>query len=93
MSYEQAASANAQHSLSLEGRSKMSISGVEDVSGFDENTVILTTSQGELCIRGDSLHIDRIDLDAGQVLINGLVHELKYDEAAPVRSIWSRLFG
>ena len=93
MSYEQAASANAQHSLSLEGRSKMSISGVEDVSGFDENTVILTTSQGELCIRGDSLHIDRIDLDAGQVLINGLVQELKYDEAAPARSIWSRLFG
>ena len=93
MSYEQAASANAQHSLSLEGRSKMSISGVEDVSGFDENTVILTTSQGELCIHGDSLHIDRIDLDAGQVLINGLVQELKYDEAAPARSIWSRLFG
>ena len=75
MSYEHS-EASAQHSLSLEGRNKMSI-----------------TSQGELHIRGESLRVDRIDPDMGQVLINGLVQELRYDEAAPSRSLWSRLFG
>ena len=93
LSYEQAADTMVPHSLNLEARNKMSITGVQDVSGFDENTVILTTSQGELCIKGEALHVDRIDLESGQVLINGLVQELKYDEAAPARSVWSRLFG
>lgn len=93
LSYEQTAAAAAEHSLSLEGRSKLSITGVQDVNGFDENTVILTTNRGELCIQGESLHIDRIDPDTGQVLINGLVQELKYEETAPGRSLWSRLFG
>ncbi|MBQ3210059.1 MAG: sporulation protein [Oscillospiraceae bacterium] len=92
MSYEHS-EASAQHSLSLEGRNKMSITGVLDVNGFDDSTVILTTSQGELHIRGESLRVDRIDPDMGQVLINGLVQELRYDEAAPARSLWSRLFG
>ena len=73
MSYEHS-EASAQHSLSLEGRNKMSITG-------------------ELHIRGESLRVDRIDPDMGQVLINGLVQELRYDEAAPARSLWSRLFG
>ena len=92
MSYEQTVT-TTQHSLSLEGRNKMSITGVQDVSGFDENTVILTTSQGELSIYGEGLHIDRIDLETGHVLVSGKVGELKYDEAAPSRSLWSRLFG
>ena len=92
MSYEQVRAAG-EHSLSLESRNKMSITGVQDVGGFDENTVILTTSQGELSIYGEGLHIDRIDLETGHVLVSGKVGEIKYDEAVPSRSVWSRLFG
>ena len=45
------------HSLSLEGREKLSITGVDDVSGFDEELVVLRTGQGELTVRGRQLHI------------------------------------
>ena len=40
------------HGLRLEGRERLSITGVQDVSGFDECTVLLETGLGELCIRG-----------------------------------------
>lgn len=80
------------HGLHLEGRERLSVLGVEDVSGFDENTVLLRTVAGELCIRGRELHIERIDLDAGQLELRGLVQELSYEEPAQAGFL-SRLFG
>ena len=94
MAYEQIQKAAARvHSLSMENREKLSLGGVEDVSGFDENLIVLTTSQGQLSIRGEGLHIDRIDLDAGQLEVRGHVQELSYDERARSGALWGRLFG
>ena len=94
MAYEQIQKAAARaHRLSMENREKLSLGGVEDVSGFDENLIVLTTSQGQLAIRGEELHIDRIDLDAGQLEVRGHVQELSYDEPVRAGSLWSRLFG
>ena len=81
------------HSLSLEGRNRLSISGVEDVAAFDESAVILSTSQGELNIRGEDLHIDRIDLESGRLEVHGHVCELSYDEPVQSGGLWARLFG
>ena len=47
----------AYHRLQLEGREKLSVSGVEDVVRFDENCIVTTTSAGTLIITGEELHI------------------------------------
>ena len=90
---EQRATPARFHSLSLQGREKLSLTGVEDVSGFDESLIVLSTALGALTVRGEGLHIDRIDLDAGQLEVRGKVQELSYDEPAPSGSLWQRLFG
>lgn len=77
----------------MENRTRLSLGGVEDVSGFDENLIVLSTAVGALNIRGEQLHIDRIDLDAGQLEVRGKISELSYDEPAPSGSLWTRLFG
>ena len=81
------------HSLNLDGRNRLNISGVEDVSGFDESLVVLSTAQGDLNIRGQELHIERIDLDVGELELHGHIQELSYDEPSRSSSFWSRLFG
>lgn len=94
MPYEQAQQGLARtHSLSLEARERLSISGVNDVSGFDESLIVLTTVQGDLTVRGQGLHIDKIDLDQGQLEVRGHIQELSYEEPTPSGSLWSRLFG
>ena len=94
MAYEENARVPAKlHSLQLEGREKLSLSGVEDVTGFDESLIVLSTAQGELSIRGEQLHIGRIDLDAGELEVCGSIRELSYSEAGPARSLWARLFS
>ena len=81
------------HCLSLENREKLNITGVEDVKGFDENIIILITALGNLNIRGQDLHIDKIDLDTGKLELRGLIQELSYEEPAKASKLWQRLFG
>ena len=77
MAYEESTRVPAKiHSLQLEGREKLSLNGVEDVSGFDESLVVLSTAQGELSIRGEQLHIERIDLQSGTLEVRGHIREL-----------------
>lgn len=66
------------HNIILEDRKMLSISGVEDIDSFDENTVILFTDLGELTIRGTNLHINKINVDTGELTMDGNIIALVY---------------
>ncbi|MFR1150324.1 MAG: YabP/YqfC family sporulation protein [Butyricicoccus sp.] len=57
------------HSVILEGREKLTISGVTDVHSFDEEQVLLETVRGMLVVRGQGLHVERLQLEAGELII------------------------
>jgi sporulation protein YabP len=80
------------HNLILEDRSRLSVTGVEDVDSFDEQRIILKTAKGALIIRGGELHIDKLSLETGELAVSGLITDLGYEETAPGGSLWSRLF-
>lgn len=80
------------HSISLLDRKNLNISGVEKVESFDEAEVVMLTTGGNLIIRGSNMHMGKLDLDAGEAQIDGLISELCYEEVAPSGSLWARLF-
>jgi sporulation protein YabP len=80
------------HSLTLDDRHRLSVTGAEDVESFDDNEVIMHTSQGLLVIKGSGLQIDRLSTDSGDVSVQGLITSLSYEETAPSGSLWTRLF-
>lgn len=80
------------HSLILEDRKKLSVTGVEEVESFDERQIILLTQQGSLILRGEELHIDRLSLDTGELGVTGLITDVGYEETVRSGSLWSRLF-
>ena len=43
------------HSIIMENRRTMNISGITDVDSFDEKTIVLFTQLGELTIKGREL--------------------------------------
>ena len=51
------------HHLILEDRERLTVSGVEEVESFDENTIVMETAQGVLIVRGEGLHIEKLSLD------------------------------
>lgn len=72
------------HHIHLEERGTLSISGVMEVESFDEESIVLSTSQGGLVVRGSNLHIEQLSLDGGDLKVEGTVDSLTYEEQ-PVR--------
>ncbi len=89
---ERKISAQKPHSLSLEERKSLTISGVERVDSFDEREIVMLTSGGSLIIRGSDMHMGKLDLVSGEATVTGLITELCYEEVAPSGSLWARLF-
>lgn len=81
------------HKLSLDDRSRLNVTGVQDVESFDEQTVVLYTTQGTLVVRGSGLHLKLLSLEGGQVSVDGQVDSLVYEDDAPGRGFFARLFG
>ncbi len=81
------------HRLTLEGRNKLSVTGVTDVESFDEAAAVLETSRGTLILRGRDLHVEQLNLGSGEVKITGEVDSMVYEESAKTQgSFLSRLF-
>lgn len=90
---EEKKSAKLPHNLILKGRKALSISGVLDVNSFDESMVVVYTELGQLTISGQNLHVNRIDLDSGDLELEGNIASLEYlDNNAAERSFFSKLF-
>ena len=81
------------HRLTLEGRNLLSVSGVTEAVSFVEALAVLETAQGTLIIRGASLHVEQLNLEAGEVRLSGQVDSLSYEESAKTQgSFLQRLF-
>ena len=82
----------APHQLQLDSRSRLHMTGVIEVESFDEATIVLTTTRGTLIVRGENLHLQLLRLDGGEVLVDGTVDSLSYEDAAPAGGFFGRLF-
>ena len=82
------------HRLTMEGREKLTVAGVEDVERFDENCIVMSTCAGTLVVTGEGLHIGKLSLDGGELHVDGRIDGVNYEEEQPSRSgLFSRLFA
>ena len=81
------------HTLLLENRERLSITGVTDVDSFDDGLINAYTEDCRITITGEGLHIDRLSIDDGELLVAGKVSSVTYSENTPEKSgILGRLF-
>lgn len=62
----------------LENRQNGRITGVKDIKSFDEKEILLFTQAGKLVINGEQLHVKQLDLEKGEVDLEGKVDSLTY---------------
>ncbi len=72
--------ADLPHNIIMENRSKITVSGVENAESYNEGEVVLHTSKGVLIIRGDCLNLSKLNLDSGEITVNGHIVMLEYVE-------------
>lgn len=94
MAHEDKVRAAGTHTLSLDGQGRLSVTGVVDVTSFDETLVALETAKGMLAVRGEGLHVERLSLENGELMVTGEVRAMEYDDNMMTRGgIFARFFG
>lgn len=74
------------HSVVMQDCTKLSLSGVTDADCFDETQVRLFTECGELLVCGSGLHVNEMNVDTGNVTVEGEIRALVYgDKSAKKR--------
>lgn len=81
------------HSVMLEDRNKLTVEGVSDIAGYDEQSITAKIDNGELVIKGSGLKIIRMSIDMGELIVEGRVMSLTYsDFEEESGGFWSRVF-
>lgn len=68
------------HSIIMENRKSLTLTGVCDVQSFDENGVVMQTALGELAVKGSSLHISGFNRQTGDIAMDGNIYALVYTD-------------
>ncbi|MBQ3604511.1 MAG: sporulation protein YabP [Clostridia bacterium] len=81
------------HSLVLEERKHLTVSGVRDVESFDEQNIIAVTTLGEMTVSGQGLRINRFSTEVGELVIDGEISGITYSDETPAQGgFFSRIF-
>jgi sporulation protein YabP len=77
----------------MENREKVSVSGVLDVESFNDECVVIETELGVLIIKGEDLHINRLNIDNSELNIEGGIISCEYNDRMGGKSSGSGFFG
>lgn len=66
------------HSLVVNNRKKLVMQGVRHVDSFDESEIKLETNMGGLSIKGEGLHISQLNLETGDLTVEGFLTSFQY---------------
>ncbi|RLL41676.1 sporulation protein YabP [Oceanobacillus piezotolerans] len=83
------------HSVKLNNRKELEITGVKEVDSFDNEEFLLETVMGYLIIRGQNLQLKNLDVGEGVVTIKGKIYEFSYVDdqgQEKAKGFFSKLF-
>lgn len=66
------------HEINLLNRYKLSITGINKINSLNNEEFIIDTIQGNLLIRGSDLTMQQLDIDKGQIWIEGKIDTFEY---------------
>ena len=66
------------HDVILKSRKKLEMTGINDVTSYDENEIIVQNDSSSLSIEGENLKIERFDSEKGELIVNGIVNGIFY---------------
>lgn len=83
---------NAKHTLNLELRKLLTLTGVTEVISSDEKQVILNTTGGRLKVLGTSLSIGKLNVETGELALSGSINLLEYKDVKNKGDFFSSMF-
>ena len=72
----------------------LSVNGVKDIAGCDENVVYLNTSSGRITVEGNELKIESLEKESGNVIVSGDISGVFRSESVTAKKgFFGKIFG
>ena len=86
---------NGQSQIHLENRKTLKLSGIREILSFQEKAAEFLTTLGPLQVTGDGMHMEKLDLETGEVTLSGRIDSLYYpeEETKPKKGFLSRFIS
>ncbi len=68
------------HQLTLVDREELNVDGVVSLGSYDEKEIVMETEQGVLIIKGEGINIKQLNLEQGNIIIEGTIKGMNYEE-------------
>lgn len=80
------------HSLSIENRERLLATGIERVDFSSGELVTAKTADGQMHIKGESLFIENLSAESGELLVRGKILAVSYAASVKAASPLARIF-
>ncbi len=78
--------------VTIENRERISVTGIVRIDSFDESEVCARVENSIVSIFGQGLHISRLDLDNGVLIVDGFISGVEYSDQENKGGFFGRLF-
>jgi len=79
-------------SIQIENRERITLTGITRVDSFDEGEVNARCASSGIAVFGQGLHIAKLDLDNGMLIVDGFISGIEYSDSEKKESFLSRMF-
>ena len=76
-------SGDVKHDVLIKSRQRMEMTGISDVTSFDEAEIVVQTGNAGVSIEGENLKIEKFNSESGELVLNGIINGLFYYSKKP----------
>ncbi len=69
------------HECTIKCRKHIDITGVKEVTSFDDGAVMLVTDCGDMTLEGEGLRVGTLDTDRGVISVDGQINSIYYTDS------------
>ena len=66
------------HDVLIKSRQRMEMTGISDVSSFDDAEIVVQTEDSGVSIEGENLKIEKFNSENGELVLNGSINGMFY---------------
>jgi len=82
---------NTASTIIINKREEIKINGVESVKQLNETDACVVVSGDELFIKGENLRADKLSVETGELVLNGKINSIKFEEKREKQGLLKRI--
>ncbi|MBO5375043.1 MAG: hypothetical protein J6A54_06330 [Clostridia bacterium] len=71
------------HDVLIKARNRTEMTGINDVTSFDDGTIVAQSEEFGVSVEGENLKIEKFNSESGELVLNGKINGIFYFTSSP----------